>query len=350
VSKLALEKIRVPPILYIGKGKISEVNRALSELHYSSPLVVCGTHTWTICGQAVSKQLNSPGTCRVFDSTLEEVEKIVQSIKKHKVDVLCAVGGGKIIDTCKYAAYLESVDVISIPTTPSHDGICSPIAVIKLHNNNVSRSLKAKMPSGVICDIDILKSAPLTSIRSGIGDLISNLSAVQDWQLAHEDGFETDYNGFAALLARNPAKNFFELMKGKNILDQELLESLIEGLVLSGIAMEIAGSSRPCSGAEHLFSHALNELYGGIASHGEQVAMGTILVTYLRNQNWRDYADFFSSFGMPVDCKSLGASEEQVINALVYGPKSRPGKYTILDKVKIDSALAEKLVRIIKVA
>ena len=77
--------------------------------------------------------------------------------------------------------------------------------------------------------------------------------------------------------------------------------------------------------------------------------MGTILVTHLRNQNWRNYADFFSSFGMPVDCESLGATEEQVINALVHAPKSRPGKYTILDKVKIDSALAEKLVRIVKV-
>ena len=346
---MVLEKIRVPPILYIGKGKISEVNRALNELHYSSPLVVCGTHTWAICGQAVSKQLNLPGTCRVFDSTLEEVEKIVQAIKKHKVDVLCAVGGGKIIDTCKYAAYLECVDIISIPTTPSHDGICSPIAVIKLHNN-VSRSLKAKMPIGVICDIDIIKNAPETSIKSGIGDLISNLSAVQDWQLAYEDGFETEYNEFAVILARDAAKNFFELMKGKNILDQELLENLIEGLVLSGIAMEIAESSRPCSGAEHLINHALNELYGGIASHGEQVALGTILATYLRNQNWRDFADFFSSFGMPVDCKSLGATEEQVINALVHAPKSRPGKYTILDKVKIDRALAEELVRIIRVA
>ncbi len=348
MSKLVLEKIGVPPILYIGKGKISEVNRALSELHYSSPLVVCGTHTWVICGQAVFKQLNSPSTCLVSDNTIEEVEKIVQSINKNNIDVLCAVGGGKIIDTCKYAAHLEGVDVISIPTAPSHDGICSPIAVIKRHNNNVSHSLKAKMPIGVICDTDILKNAPQTSIKSGIGDLISNLSAVQDWQLAYEDGFETEYNEFAALIARNSAKNFFELMKGKNILDQKLLENLIEGLVLSGIAMEIAGSSRPCSGAEHLFSHALNELYGGIASHGEQVAMGTILVTYLRNQNWGDYVDFFSSFGMPVDCESLGASEEQVINALVHGPKSRPGKYTILDKVKMDSALAEKVVRITK--
>ena len=346
---MTLEKIGVSPILYIGKGKISEVNRALGELHYSSPLVVCGAHTWAICGQAVFEQLDSPGACWVSDNTIEEVEKIAQSINENNIDVLCAVGGGKIIDTCKYAAYLESVDVISIPTAPSHDGICSPVAVIKCQNNNASHSLKAKMPSGVICDIDILKDAPETSIKSGIGDLISNLSAVQDWQLACEDGFETEYNEFAALLARNAAKNFFELMKGKNFLDQELLENLIEGLVLSGIAMEMAGSSRPCSGAEHLFSHALNELYGGIASHGEQVAMGTILVTYLRNQNWRDYADFFSSFGMPVDCKSLGASEEQVINALVYGPKSRPGKYTILDKVRMDSALAEKAVRTTKV-
>lgn len=347
MKKLVPQNMHIPAALHIGEGTISQVSEVVTRLRYSTPLVVSGVHTWEICGRAVSEQLGSAANCQILDNTIEEVEKIRHLIARSNIDVLCAVGGGKVIDICQYAAYLEGIDVILIPTAPSHDGLCSPVAVVKCQNNNVSRSLKARMPIGVICDLNILRNVPDVSFRarSGIGDLISNLSAVQDWQLAYEDGFEAQYSGFAVLLAKNSAKNFFEVMKGKSLTSKELLESLVEGLVFSGIAMGVAGSSRPSSGAEHLFSHALDELYGGIASHGVQVAVGTILVTCLRNQNWRDYVEFFGSFGMPLNCESLGVSEEQVINALLHGPRTRPGRYTILDKVRVTKQRAEEVAR-----
>lgn len=340
-----MQSVHIPRTLLISRGAITQVGRVLNELHCSTTLVVSGSTSWAICGQSVSEQANSADHCLVLDSTIEEVEKVRHLIVKRHVDIICAVGGGKVIDTCKYAAYLENnVDLISIPTAPSHDGICSPVAVIKFQGG-VSRSLKAKMPVGVICDIDVLRNAPENCLKSGIGDLLSNLSAIQDWELAYETRFEKEYNGLAALIARNAASSFFELSRSEDIRNESLVTNLVEGLVLSGSAMAVAGSSRPCSGAEHLFSHALDELYGGVATHGEQVAVGTVLAACLRNENWKDYREFFSTFDMAVDCKKLGVSEEQIVNALVYGPRTRPGRYTILDKVGINTTLAREVAK-----
>ncbi len=331
--------------LYIGEGKISEVNKILSELHCSSPLVVSGNHTWAVCGQNVFNELNSGRYYLVLDNGIGEVEKVRQLIVENNVDIICATGGGKVIDVCKYAAYLEgNVDVISIPTAPSHDGICSPIAVIKLQNK-FSRSLKAKMPIAAICDTNVLRDAPEDLIQSGIGDLISTLSALEDWELAYKAGFEKECNGLAALIAKHSARFFLETMKNNSTHSKKLIQRLTEGLVLSGLAMEIAGSSSPCSGAEHLFSHALDELYGSIASHGKQVAVGTVLATCLRGKDWKEYVEFFESFSIPTNYEKLGATEEQIINALIYAPKTRPGRYTIFDKVKLDATRAKEVAK-----
>jgi len=114
--------------------------------------------------------------------------------------------------------------------------------------------------------------------------------------------------------------------------------------------MEIAGTSRPCSGAEHKFSHALDKMIPNKTSlHGEQVALGTILVSYLRGNDFDRFRMFFKSVGLPTNSREIGIAKEAIIEALLNAPSTRPGRYTILEEIKIDRTRAEEACRKTKV-
>lgn len=130
-------------------------------------------------------------------------------------------------------------------------------------------------------NVEAVTTAPLRNLKAGVGDLLSDISATNDWLLAYRRTHE-HYDTVAALLAH---KSAFEMLDAKqvNFTDTSFLHILAEGLVLSGIAMGIAGTSRPSSGAEHLLSHAYDELYPDSQSlHGEQVAMFGVFTSLLQ--------------------------------------------------------------------
>ena len=144
---------------------------------------------------------------------------------------------------------------VSVPTAASHDGMASPFVSIK---SDKPHSIVATAPLGVFVDIDMIKKAPSRLLASGCGDLIANIIAVKDWQLGHEKTGEY-YGRYSAEFALMSAKIVMENSKkfAKNGLDARVI---VEGLISAGVASCIAGSSRPCSGAEHLFSHALDKI------------------------------------------------------------------------------------------
>lgn len=189
------------------------------------------------------------------------------------------------------------------------------------------------MPHGLIADLAVISRSPIQTRRAGVGDLVSNLSALADWDLAHEKEKE-EIDDFAYLLSRTAVQSVIK-SESRNVDDPLFLKELLNGLVLSGIAMEIAGTSRPCSGGEHEFSHALDAL-GSRALHGEQVAVGTILCSYLRGEDWNMYADFFKAAGLPVTAAELGIEPDMVVEALVKAPETRPERYTVLEHIDID--------------
>jgi len=106
--------------------------------------------------------------------------------------------------------------------------------------------------------------------------------------------------------------------------------------VLSGLAMEIAGSSRPCSGAEHLISHAIDRLYPGTAQHGEQVAFGSLVTTRLHGRDWRVLRQLMEAAGMSEAVTGFSLSRQEVIAAVLAAPSTRPGRYTVLDEIQLD--------------
>lgn len=275
----------------------------------------------------------------VLDNSISEVDRVVGEASRCERDpVALGVGGGKVLDVAKMVATRIKCPFVSVPTVISHDGICSPIAVLK-DGEGKSQSLGACMPHGLIGDLDVIAKSPVRTRRAGVGDLVSNLSALSDWRLAQKSGKE-EIDDFAYLLSNTAALSVLKSEK-KEIEDRVFLREIMNGLVLSGIAMEIAGTSRPCSGGEHEFSHALDAI-GTPALHGEQVAVGTILCSYVRGEDWQSYREVFELVGLPVGASGLGLYSDTVVKALVEAPKTRPDRYTILEHVGIDEKTARE--------
>jgi len=226
-------------------------------------------------------------------------------------------------DVSKYAAFISKKEFISIPTAIAHDGIASPIAVLKCDNS--IKSLGCRVPSGIIIDLRVISQAPINLIKAGIGDTLSNLIAIKDWKLAHKRGKEK-INDFALLLSEtavNAALNY----KDKNIKNISFLQQVAESLVLSGLAMNIAGSSRPCSGSEHLISHSMDRLNKGNL-HGIQVAVSSIISSYLYNDDYKQVINFLNIFEIPTTLKELNISYDEYIDIMLNAKSTRPNRYT----------------------
>lgn len=110
--------------------------------------------------------------------------------------------------------------------------------------------------------------------------------------------------------------------------------------------MSIAGSSRPCSGSEHLFSHALDIIRSNHAMHGEQCGVGAIMMAYLHKINWARIRDTLNKLGAPTNAKDLGAEDEDAVKALEMAATMRPERYTILNKLNLNRENCQKLAKI----
>jgi glycerol-1-phosphate dehydrogenase [NAD(P)+] len=172
--------------------------------------------------------------------------------------------------------------------------------------------------------------------RSGIGDVISNLSAIADWQLAGTVRGEP-VDGLAVTFARTAATAILQRTDG--IEDEDFLIALAEALVLSGLAMATAGSSRPCSGADHEILHAIDHLYPDTARHGELAGAATLFTAFLRDDGSAGAVDAcLRRHGLPRLPADLGLSAEQFAEAVAYAPRTRPDRYTLLEHLALDDA------------
>ncbi|MEU9124815.1 iron-containing alcohol dehydrogenase family protein [Streptomyces sp. NPDC048506] len=271
----------------------------------------------------------------VGGGTLDDAIKLADAMKKGHYDAVVGLGGGKIIDCAKFAAARIGLPLVAVATNLSHDGLCSPVATL---DNDAGRgSYGVPNPIAVVIDLDIIREAPVRFVRSGIGDAISNISAVADWELSHRETGEA-IDGLAAAMARQAGEAVLRHPGGVG--DDGFLQVLAEGLVLTGISMSVAGDSRPASGACHEINHALDILYPKrAASHGEQCGLGAAFATHLRgDKETRDLmVEVLRRHGLPVTPGEIGFTDEEFIEAVVYAPKTRPGRYTILEHLDLST-------------
>jgi glycerol-1-phosphate dehydrogenase [NAD(P)+] len=312
------------------------VTEVAAGLGFERLCVVSGPSVTAEIAAELAAGLGELPTARISvpDNSRDAVDATAASEALADADAVVAVGGGKTIDVAKLACEQREIAVISVPTQLTADGIASPISVIAERDGHTV-SVRARMPIAVVADLGAIEQAPPSGARAGLGDLLANPSALHDWRLAAEAGHEP-VDDFAALLAQTAtdlvhASEVAQL--GGDLPSHELLGRLLEGLVLSGIAMEIAGSSRPCSGSEHLFSHALDRLRPGTALHGEQVALGSVLSASLQGRNWQAVRDLLVAAGMEGAAAGFGLSEDELVAALELAPSTRPQRYTVLDQV-----------------
>jgi len=236
------------------------------------------------------------------------------------------------------------IPFVSVPTAASHDGMASPFVSVK---TDKPHSIVASAPLGVFVDIDIIKKAPTRLLASGCGDLIANIIAVKDWQLGHKKTGEY-YGRYSANLALMSANIVMENSKkyAKNGLDARVI---VEALISAGVASCIAGSSRPCSGAEHLFSHALDKIAPGKGLHGEKCGLGSIMISKLQGQDWKKIVKTLKDLGAPTTAKQIGLKKEQIVDALVIAQDLRPERYTILKEIEMTERKAMNLAKSTKV-
>jgi len=325
--------IRLPRNVVVGHGVLARAGKAITETHLSGrPLVVTSPTPREVAGEHVVGQLRgqgpSPEVVVVEEASFDAVERVLERIDEIEPGYLVGVGGGKAIDITKMAASERQLGFVSIPTAASHDGIVSSRGSVA--EGDTRHSVAARPPLAVVADTTVLADAPWRLTTAGCADIISNYTAVRDWQLAHRlQG--APYSEYAGALSEMTAEL---LVERSGDIRQGLEESawiVIKALVSSGVAMSIAGSSRPASGAEHLFSHRLDRLAPDAALHGHQVGVGTILVSYLQDgdDRWPEIRRALADIGAPTTADGLGIEEETLVRALATANQVRD-RYTVL--------------------
>lgn len=217
-----------------------------------------------------------------------------------QADYLVAVGSGTVHDITRYCAYLRKIPFVSCPTAASVDGFCSSVAAMTWEG--AKKTLTAVAPALVVADLNVISQAPIRLARSGFGDMIGKYVALAEWRMSHILTGEFYCNRIAEL-TEQATRAVLESVDGIAAGQTDAYEKLTGGLLLSGIAMQMMGNSRPASGAEHHISHCIEMEPEGLgvrsdALHGEKVGVGTLLAVreYKRLAeipalNWADYPD-----------------------------------------------------------
>jgi glycerol-1-phosphate dehydrogenase [NAD(P)+] len=261
------------------------------------------------------------------------------------------VGGGSVIDVTKLAAFDLNRPFVSVPTCASHDGIASPRASLKHSKGTVSKT--ATSPLAILADTSIISKAPYRMLSSGCADVVSNMSAVADWELAHKLKNE-EFSSHAAVLAKTAAQLLIEHADEIRPKAEESVWLAVKAMIVSGVAMSVAGSTRPASGAEHMFSHMLDHLGPGIVlkgnkgkspMHGEQCGVGAIMMVYLHGGDWEKVRSFLKKIGAPTNSEELGISKKKIIEALMRAHEIRPERYTILGETGLTMDAAKRLAK-----
>src|SRR5512137_367056 len=322
--------MQLPRDVVIGHDVLGQLPAVCDDLKLGpSALLVSGKGTMKLAGNTVKKVLSGNYKIKPFlaeEITAPVIKKAEKAAKD--ADFLIGVGGGRVIDTAKIVSFNLDLPFISVPTAASHDGIASSRASVSLASGH--SSLEAQPPVAIVADTGIIASAPHRLLASGCADIISNYTAILDWELAHRVKGEP-VSEYAITLSKMTAEI---LVKNAHLIKPHQEESawfVVKALVSSGVAMSIAGSSRPASGGEHKFSHALDRLAPGKALHGESCGIGTIISMYLHGGDWRGIRSSLKSIGAPVTPGELGIDDAIAVEALLMAKTIRPERFTIFD-------------------
>ena len=327
-----------PVVVDIRPGALDDLGCVLADerISHSGKLAVAVSGgSGATLRERIAPSLPGATWYEVGGGTLDDAIRLADEMKSGHYDAVVGLGGGKIIDCAKFAAARIGLPLVAVATNLSHDGLCSPVATL---DNDAGRgSYGVPNPIAVVIDLDVIREAPVRFVRSGIGDVVSNISAVADWELSNRINSEP-IDGLGAAMARQAGEAVLRHPGGVG--DDGFLQVLAESLVLTGIAMSVTGDSRPSSGACHEINHAFDLLYPKrAAAHGEQCGLGAAFAMHLRgaHEEAAYIAQVLRRHGLPVLPEEIGFTIEEFVKVVEFAPQTRPGRFTILEHLDLST-------------
>jgi glycerol-1-phosphate dehydrogenase [NAD(P)+] len=334
---LLTRMVATPLAIDIRPGAVEALAPLLADRRISSGGHV-GVAVGPVLGEELAEtlrpQLENAEFFQVEGGTLEAARELAKKLREGSFDAVVGIGGGRTLDVSKYAATLTGLPMVAVATNLAHDGIASPVSSL-VHDGHKG-SYGVQMPMAIVVDLDFVRRSEPRMRRSGIGDSVSNLSAIADWRLAGKARSEP-VDGVAVTFAHTAAAGILHREDG--IDDDAFLVALAESLVLSGLAMATAGSSRPCSGGEHEILHAIDALFpDGAGNHGELAGACSLFTSFLRGSDAQAALidACLTRHGLPRTPRDLGLDEGQFGQAVLHAPSTRPDRYTILEHLDLD--------------
>ena len=269
--------------IIIRSGAVEKLEEEMSDgelKEYISPLLICDTNSYKATEELMEDIYDR---CQVLILDAENLEaderavEIVENYMEEDIDLVLAVGAGTIHDLSRYVAHQYRIPFVSVPTAASSDGFTSTVADMTW--NGVKKMVKASAPIFVFADTDIFAKAPGRLTAAGVSDILGKYIALADWKIGSiltEEYYCAEVVKLETRAIRTVKDNLKEIAAG----EEDACEKLMYALVLSGLAMQMTGNSRPASGAEHHLVHLwdMEVLNGHLnALHGEKVSAGTML-------------------------------------------------------------------------
>lgn len=344
MGKAAAKEINIPNLLKIGAGTLDYTGEYLKGLGLTKVVILFGNGLIDMFGDKVMTSLKRAEVEVLEYQELDTVciDDLIRLAftMPNKAQAVIGLGGGKVIDAAKYCGFLLNIPFISVPTSSSSDGFSSSSASLIVEGRR--KSVPAKLAYGIIVDTEIIKSAPDKFLYSGIGDMAAKITALYDWKYEGDHGY-AEVNDFAMMIAKK-AVNSFVRTPFHDIKEDLFLRELLDSLAMSGIANEIAGSSAPTSGSEHLISHALDKLLEQPQLHGVQVGIATYLMSLVQDHRYKRVDTIFTQTGFWKYVEALQMKRRDFEDAIDMAPTIKPFRHTYLHE-EIYREKAKELLR-----
>ena len=329
-------------------------------------VLVNDKNTWRVAGEKLSRSLLDFGFRQVETTMVEkgalrsEVDKSREKIRSLKPCVVFGIGGGVNMDIGKASGYLEGARWITVPTIFSTDAMTGINATFRAEKSGVDGKphsgdydLAVGPPLACIVDVDVVRNAPWRYEAAGFADYVAKMCAMEDWKIAFARGKDKDYSEYSVMLATAQTEYLMKNAVRVRRMEESAFNSFLLAMMNDGFLTQMGGSSRILFGSEHMVAQGLMEeqiRVGVRGLHGEQVAIGTILMAYLQGLNWVSVKKALEEADAPTTARQIGLDDQAIIRTLTRAKtineswiSDRPDIYTVLMERPLSEESAKEI-------